>query len=213
MTTNKNQKRRVRARMERTGESYTTARAHVLEGQERTIPLPPTRRRQAMAGMHSCKYGEYPWDHWFTRARAAGLSDDLAHLGRSLMREADQHSWCRELWERCGWTEESAEGMIRFARTSPDVAKKHWGRLMETDGFLIEGIETWRELSDDEFDAEYTAFALAFDAFFPADRVAVAEEDPLVEIPGAPGIFAPRSKVEAIVAATKAKRPSKAPKG
>lgn len=52
------------------------------------------------------------------------------------MREADQHAWARELLERCGWTEESADGMIRFALTSPPLAKKQWGRLMETDGFL-----------------------------------------------------------------------------
>lgn len=206
MTTYKNLKARVRERMERTGESYATARGHVMKESEpakegRRIPLPSGRRRSALTAAHGCAYGDYPWDHWCTRAKAAGVREELAQLGRSLMREADQHTWCRELWERCGWTAESAEGMIRFALEAPALADEQWSRLMETDGCIVEVEDDFRELTEGEFDAEYTRFALAFDRYFPADRIAGEEEDPFVQIPGAPtGMLAPRSQVEAMLA-------------
>ena len=200
MTTNKNQKARVRARMERTGESYTAARAHVLkEGEGAAIPLPTSRQRTAET-RHRCEYGHYPWDQWFTRAQNAGIAEDLAHLGRSLMREADQHGWAAELWERCGWTEESADGMVRFALESPVLAKKHWDRLMETDGLRGVFVETdagYAELTDEEFDDEYRGFALVFDRYFPATRVAAEDPDPLVEHPNMPGILVRRSALQA----------------
>lgn len=197
MTTNKNMKARVRERMARTGESYAAARAHVAKEGAAGIPIVlPTERRHMTTGFaHGRAYGDYPWDHWRARARSEGLGDDLAELGRSLMREADQHGWCRELRERCGWTEESAEGMIRFALTSPKLAKKHWERLMETDGLY--GALGMDELTDDAFREEYRAFALAFHAYFPADRAPAEDPDPLVEIPGHPGVLARRSAVEA----------------
>ena len=68
---------------------------------------------------------------------------------------------------------------------------------METDGFYGVFLERggFRELTGRQFDAEYTAFALAFDAYFPADRVAADDPDPLVEVPWLPGVLAPRSRV------------------
>ncbi len=196
MTKDKQRKARVRARMTRTGESYAAAHAQITKTSGRTVALPTERRHMGSLVAHGCKYGDYPWDHWFARARAAGVGESLAHLGRSLMREADQHAWCAELRERCGWTEESAAGMIRFALDEPKVAERHWSRLMDTDGcYGVFERSDFREFTDEEFVREYTAFALAFDAYFPTDRLAAEDPDPWVEVPGAPGIRAPRSQV------------------
>ena len=191
MTKNRNLKARIRSRMARTGESYTTARAHEVGERTNPIPLPISRQRLAKPKAHGAKPGDFPWDRWYARARAAGVDERLAQLGRSVMREADQHAWCRELWERCGWTEQSADGMIRFAREDPDAADQQWDKLMETDGFRgYLSADEYRELSDADFDEEYTAFALAFDPYFPADRTAQEESDPFIEIPGVPGVLA-----------------------
>lgn len=188
--------------MERTGEGYATALANLREkgtAGEAPIPLPRERRRAALGAAHGCKYGEYPWDHWAARAKDAGVAENLAQLGRSVMRDADQHAWCRELWERCGWTEESAAGMIAYALRSPAEAKKQWEQLMETDGCDVG--RDFRPLTDEEFDASYVVFARAFDPYFPASRIAGEEEDPFVQIPGAPaGVRAPRSQVEKMAA-------------
>lgn len=188
--------------MQRTGESYTAARAHLAGADEpREVALPTERRHHGALRGHGCDFGDYPWDHWFQRARAAGVGEDLAHLGRSLMREADQHAWCLELRERCGWTDASAAGMVRFALEAPTAATRVWDRLMETDGCLgVFEADDFREFTDDEFDREYRAFALAFDAYFPAKQAAAEDPDPLVEVPGMPGILAPRSRVEKVLA-------------
>jgi hypothetical protein len=100
--------------------------------------------------------------------------------------------------------------MIRFALEEPRVADRHWSRLMDTDGgFGMYEESDLREFTDEEFVREYTAFALAFDAYFPADRVAAEDPDPWVEVPGAPGLRAPRSQVERMENATaKDRKPS-----
>lgn len=46
---------------------------------------------------------DYPWDRWYAHARAAGVDDDLANLGRLVMREAYQHQWSAQLARRYGW--------------------------------------------------------------------------------------------------------------
>lgn len=95
-----------------------------------------------------------------------------------------------------------ADGMIRFALAAPDAAEAHWSRLMASDGCIVDTANGFRELNDAEFDEAYTSFAVAFDAYFPADRVAREESDPFVQIPGAPsGMRAPRSQIEKMTAA------------
>lgn len=82
---------------------------------------------------HSCNPGEYPWDQWHAWALEDGVPKDLAELGRSLIREADQHSWSAQLQDECGWNDSGAK-MLRLAKEQPEAARKRWGHLMETDG-------------------------------------------------------------------------------
>ena len=75
----------------------------------------------------ACKPGQFPWDDWQREALAAGVSDDLANLGRAVMREAYQHSWCEELRDECGaGREEAFKGMILEALEQPDWARSRW---------------------------------------------------------------------------------------
>ena len=82
---------------------------------------------------HTCGYGNYPWDHWFTWAIEDGVPEDLAQLGRCVIREADQHNWDRDLLIECGWGDSGA-AMIQRALSDPEAARKRWDYLMEADG-------------------------------------------------------------------------------
>jgi hypothetical protein len=82
---------------------------------------------------HHCEAGDYPWDHWFERAKAAGLAEDLAQLGRSVMREADQHVWPQDMQAECGWDDDGA-AMLEFALVNPTAAQRRWEWLMDVDG-------------------------------------------------------------------------------
>lgn len=84
-----------------------------------------------------CVYGSYPWDFWEKRARAAGVEESLAGLGRALMREADQHAWCARLQSLCGWRDEGRR-MIALALRAPETARRRWEWLMETDGLRVD---------------------------------------------------------------------------
>ena len=79
------------------------------------------------------KGGEYPWDEWQGRARAAGVTEELAMLGRSVIREAYQHDWPAKLQSECGW-DDDGEAMIELALKDPARADRRWRWLMETDG-------------------------------------------------------------------------------
>lgn len=110
--------------------------------------MPWSDKRRPLAGRlvtSGCKPGEYPWDDWFTAARAADVPEDLAQLGRSLVREADQHSWSEALQALCGWKDDGA-AMIRAALDRPDDAREIWQHLMDSDGFRGH----WREGGDYE---------------------------------------------------------------
>ncbi len=80
-----------------------------------------------------CKFGDYPWDHWKKWAVEDGVDEDLAQLGRLLIREADQHGWSLELKQECGWDDHGAE-MLRLARTEPEKTRERWQYLLNTDG-------------------------------------------------------------------------------
>ncbi len=79
--------------------------------------------------------GRYAWDRWRLRAQEAGLPEDLAWLGRDVMREAVQHAWSEELKAECGWADEG-QAMLELALRAPKKAEKRWQRLMDTDGLL-----------------------------------------------------------------------------
>ncbi len=83
--------------------------------------------------LRSYEVGDFPWDRWETQAKAAGVIDDLVQLGRSLMREAVQHTWDDNLQKECGWSDNGA-AMIQLALSDPEAARKRWNHLMQTDG-------------------------------------------------------------------------------
>jgi hypothetical protein len=88
---------------------------------------------QILRGHGFCTYGEYPWDWWEKRALARGVPNELATLGRAVMREADQHLWEPQLQALCGWTDEG-EAMIELALIGPGRAYFTWRKLLDTDG-------------------------------------------------------------------------------
>lgn len=91
------------------------------------------RRSTARRRRHLQSPRRFAWDDWQERARAAGVAAGLAQLGRSLMREADQHGWREELQRECGWDDDGA-AMIALALSKPDEALARWSRLLDTDG-------------------------------------------------------------------------------
>lgn len=77
--------------------------------------------------------GSYAWDRWQARALEAGLGQDLASLGRAVMREAVQHSWAPALKIECGWAD-AGQAMLALALRAGVAAEKRWRYLLETDG-------------------------------------------------------------------------------
>jgi hypothetical protein len=81
MTTDKSFKNRVRARMSKTGESYTTARRQLLA--RSTPPAPPETVRRESAGVRALAHSEksvregtgHGWDEWFALLDAWGAAD------------------------------------------------------------------------------------------------------------------------------------------
>lgn len=92
----------------------------------------PAFRAEELARLRPDADGRYAWDRWRLRALEAGLSDDLAWLGRGVMREAVQHAWSEELKAECGW-EDEGQAMLELALRAPRKAEKRWQRLMDTD--------------------------------------------------------------------------------
>lgn len=92
MPKNKDLKRRVRARMKKTGESYTTARAQLLKKKE-----PSPADYAELAGMSDesvkAKTG-YTWERWVRALDAAGAAD-MSH------REIARYVY--ERYEVSGW--------------------------------------------------------------------------------------------------------------
>ncbi|GAA5483939.1 hypothetical protein [Haloferula sargassicola] len=119
----------------------------------------------------TCKPGEYPWDDWQRDALAAGVSDELANLGRALMREAHQHVWCEELRFECGaGHEDSAKGMIFQAMEQPDWARSRWNWLLATDGLCS---DPWTRSEASPGDLEWTPLRHQWeDENFPLDDCA-----------------------------------------
>jgi hypothetical protein len=78
--------------------------------------------------------GQYPWDHWKTCALQAGVSDELANLGRSVFREAFQHDWPDLAKVECGWLDGGAT-MIFQALAFPEETSARWSYLYSADNF------------------------------------------------------------------------------
>jgi len=90
-------------------------------------------RRVSRLRHHNREFGTYPWDMWQEWAIEDGISEDLAGLGRSVIREADEQGWSEDLQAECGWSDNGAE-MIQFALAAPDEARERWEFLLASDG-------------------------------------------------------------------------------
>jgi len=89
--------------------------------------------------INAAKPGAYSWDNWQRQALAAGVSEELANLGRSVMREAYQHNWCDSLKYECGAGHEGcAQGMIPEAKVNPHSCRVRWHWLLATDGLCFD---------------------------------------------------------------------------
>lgn len=89
--------------------------------------------RKLSRSYQACAPGEFAWDDWETWAIEAGVPEDLAKLGRDMIREAYQHSWPDDRMAECGWNDNGV-AMLELALMQPEVARKRWAFLLETDG-------------------------------------------------------------------------------
>ncbi len=70
----------------------------------------------------------FEWDVWKAQARASGVAEDLAELGRKIMRDAYMQRWPEEVLGDCGWNDDGF-GMLALARGKPAEARRDWERL------------------------------------------------------------------------------------
>jgi hypothetical protein len=80
-----------------------------------------------------CTFGNYPWDAWERRALTAGVTKELAQLGRAVMREAYNHGWDDRLKTFCGWDDDGAQMLAKALRAPAGVCRQ-WEILLRTDG-------------------------------------------------------------------------------
>ena len=73
---------------------------------------------------------EPPWERWYERALDEGIDEDLASLGRSLMREARALGWDQDRQAECGWLD-AGEDMLQLAALAPEQAQRRWRALLD----------------------------------------------------------------------------------
>lgn len=96
--------------------------------------------------------GRYAWDRWQAEALEAGLSQDLAQLGRAVMREAVQHAWSEEHQRECGWRDQGQVMLVQALQHGETTAQR-WRHLLETDGergYWDEATGEWRACGGDQ---------------------------------------------------------------
>ncbi len=86
------------------------------------------------APIFSGSMGDFPWDRWEKAALQAGISADLANLGRTVFREAFQHDWPDNAKVECGWLD-GGQVMIYQALAFPEEAAARWTYLYSADNF------------------------------------------------------------------------------
>jgi hypothetical protein len=70
------------------------------------------------------------WERWFERAVEEGLEEDLASLGRSLIRVCREQRWDAERRAECGWFDDG-EAMLELALVEPEQAEARWRLLLD----------------------------------------------------------------------------------
>ncbi len=74
----------------------------------------------------------FEWDWWHGDALERGLDEDLADLGRAVLREAVQHGWNPRLRALC-LGDVLGEVLLR----APGLARRLCELLLETDGLRV----------------------------------------------------------------------------
>lgn len=69
------------------------------------------------------------WDYWKEEMLERGLDEDLATLGRSVIREAENHGWGPRLQAFC-----SGGSLEEILFRAPGLARRLCTVLLETDG-------------------------------------------------------------------------------
>lgn len=85
----------------------------------------------------------FVWDEWELYALHEGLTEEMASLGRAVMRECMQHTWPQKFWKEVGPS--AGMSMLSLAKNNAAQAKARWEHLLETDGEL--DLE-WGDLPD-----------------------------------------------------------------
>ena len=123
MTRQKSFKRLVRARMEKTGESYTSARASLLAATETKTTEGPTLTMSDDAIRRRTGHG---WEHWF---------DLLDEWGATERSHTDAARWLREEQDTGGWTAQAIVVSYERARGLRAVGE-------HADGFTVTASRT-----------------------------------------------------------------------
>lgn len=97
MTSQKSLKARVRARMDKTGERYTTARRRLLERREPSQPVAPAGeaiKAQKVSDASARERTGRGWDEWFALLDSWGATERKhAEIARWLVTEHQVDSW------------------------------------------------------------------------------------------------------------------------
>jgi uncharacterized protein YndB with AHSA1/START domain len=123
MTRQKSFKRLVRARMEKTGESYSAARASLLAADEPRATEGPTLTMSDDAIRRRTGHG---WEHWF---------DLLDEWGATERSHTDAARWLREEQETGGWNAQAIVVSYERARGLRAVGE-------HADGFTVTASKT-----------------------------------------------------------------------
>jgi hypothetical protein len=123
MTRQKSFKRLVRARMEKTGESYSAARASLLAADEPKATEGPTLTMSDDAIRRRTGHG---WEHWF---------DLLDEWGATQRSHTDAARWLREEQDTGGWTAQAIVVSYERARGLRAVGE-------HADGFTVTASKT-----------------------------------------------------------------------
>ncbi|WNL48358.1 hypothetical protein RKE25_22765 (plasmid) [Dyella sp. BiH032] len=86
---------------------------------------------------------QYPWDHWERIAIERGVSEEMASLGRAVMREHYQHSWDRFGDEVSMHDAHAPRRMIDQALVNPEACRARWTWLLATDGDRVDTDAPW----------------------------------------------------------------------
>lgn len=70
------------------------------------------------------------WERWFERAVEEGVDEELAMLGRAVIRSARSARVEADHRAECGWSDEG-DAMLELALEDADGADEHWRRLLD----------------------------------------------------------------------------------